>query len=295
MADKKISQLTAATTPLAGTEVAPIVQSSSTVKATVDSFTAGRAITPLSVTQNGRSTPYSLLNNGIPFILPSSGTMGNDGALSGITAVPTGIVYSHSYMYFPANAISAGSAAGWYYAQLSSTTAATVYNNVYTSGVPTVPSSPTAFVTTGPGAYTQTSASDIASVSIPLSANIIGVNGSIDADCGISATNNANQKIFRAAIDSTASQFGAFTSISVPNPFLRMRSSLIAAGVTNRQLGCIGMSPSASTLGSSTAPNGQGTQLTLDMTTTHNLIFYIRNVTATDTSAFCSMQVMVTA
>jgi hypothetical protein len=35
MADKKISQLTAATTPLAGTEVLPIVQSGSTVKATV--------------------------------------------------------------------------------------------------------------------------------------------------------------------------------------------------------------------------------------------------------------------
>lgn len=35
MADKKISQLTSATTPLAGTEVLPIVQSGSTVKATV--------------------------------------------------------------------------------------------------------------------------------------------------------------------------------------------------------------------------------------------------------------------
>ena len=35
MADQKISQLTAATTPLAGTEVLPIVQSSTTVKATI--------------------------------------------------------------------------------------------------------------------------------------------------------------------------------------------------------------------------------------------------------------------
>jgi hypothetical protein len=39
MADKKISQLTAATTPLAGTEVVPIVQSSSTVKVPVDDLT----------------------------------------------------------------------------------------------------------------------------------------------------------------------------------------------------------------------------------------------------------------
>lgn len=44
MADKKISALTAATTPLAGTEVLPIVQSGSTVKVSVANLTAGRAV-----------------------------------------------------------------------------------------------------------------------------------------------------------------------------------------------------------------------------------------------------------
>ena len=44
MADKKISALTGATTPLAGTEVLPIVQSGSTVKVSVANLTAGRAI-----------------------------------------------------------------------------------------------------------------------------------------------------------------------------------------------------------------------------------------------------------
>jgi hypothetical protein len=39
MADKKISALTAATTPLGGTEVLPIVQSSSTKKVSVDDLT----------------------------------------------------------------------------------------------------------------------------------------------------------------------------------------------------------------------------------------------------------------
>jgi hypothetical protein len=39
MADKKISQLTAATTPLVGTESVPIVQSSSTVRVPVDDLT----------------------------------------------------------------------------------------------------------------------------------------------------------------------------------------------------------------------------------------------------------------
>jgi len=50
MADKKISALTAATTPLAGTEVLPIVQSSTTVKTTVLSVTNGLPLTPTSVT-----------------------------------------------------------------------------------------------------------------------------------------------------------------------------------------------------------------------------------------------------
>jgi hypothetical protein len=44
MADKKISALTAATTPLAGSEVLPIVQGGSTVKVSVANLTAGRDV-----------------------------------------------------------------------------------------------------------------------------------------------------------------------------------------------------------------------------------------------------------
>jgi hypothetical protein len=44
MADLKISQLTGASTPLAGTEVLPIVQSSSTKKVAVSDLTAGRTV-----------------------------------------------------------------------------------------------------------------------------------------------------------------------------------------------------------------------------------------------------------
>lgn len=45
MADKKISALTGATTPLAGTEVLPIVQGSATVKVSVDNLTVGKTVT----------------------------------------------------------------------------------------------------------------------------------------------------------------------------------------------------------------------------------------------------------
>jgi hypothetical protein len=50
MADKKISALTGASTPLAGTEVLPIVQSGATVKVAVSDLTAGRAMAALSMT-----------------------------------------------------------------------------------------------------------------------------------------------------------------------------------------------------------------------------------------------------
>jgi hypothetical protein len=50
MADAKISALSSATTPLAGTEVLPIVQSGSTVKVAVSNLTAGRAVSALSCT-----------------------------------------------------------------------------------------------------------------------------------------------------------------------------------------------------------------------------------------------------
>lgn len=53
MADLKISQLTAASTPLAGTEVLPIVQSSTTKKVSVADLTAGRALTASTLALNG--------------------------------------------------------------------------------------------------------------------------------------------------------------------------------------------------------------------------------------------------
>jgi hypothetical protein len=56
MADTKISALTSATTPLAGTEVLPIVQSGSTVKVSVANLTAGRAIDATTGTFTGLLT-----------------------------------------------------------------------------------------------------------------------------------------------------------------------------------------------------------------------------------------------
>lgn len=50
MADLKISQLPAATTPVAGTEVLPIVQSGTTSKVAISDLTAGRAVSASTIT-----------------------------------------------------------------------------------------------------------------------------------------------------------------------------------------------------------------------------------------------------
>ena len=50
MADLKISALPAASVPLAGTEVLPIVQSGSTVQVSVNNLTAGKAVSASTVT-----------------------------------------------------------------------------------------------------------------------------------------------------------------------------------------------------------------------------------------------------
>ena len=53
MADKTISALTSATTPLAGTEVLPIVQSGTTVKVAVSDLTAARAVATAALSATG--------------------------------------------------------------------------------------------------------------------------------------------------------------------------------------------------------------------------------------------------
>lgn len=70
MTDKKISALTSATTPLAGTEVLPIVQSSSTTKVAVSDLTAGRAVSASSLSL---TNPLTVGNGGTGLTAVSAG------------------------------------------------------------------------------------------------------------------------------------------------------------------------------------------------------------------------------
>jgi hypothetical protein len=63
MANSKISALTSATTPLAGTEVLPIVQSSTTKQVSVANLTAGRTQTSNGIVQGTAATGYNFTAN----------------------------------------------------------------------------------------------------------------------------------------------------------------------------------------------------------------------------------------
>ena len=78
MADKKISALTAATTPLAGTETLPIVQGGATVQVSVTNLTAGRDVAMAGLTTTGNTT----LGNATTDTVTANGYMGVGGAAS---------------------------------------------------------------------------------------------------------------------------------------------------------------------------------------------------------------------
>jgi hypothetical protein len=67
MADTKISGLPASTTPLAGTEVLPIVQSGVTRQVSVANLTAGRAVSAASVTASTGSFVIGTAGQGVDF------------------------------------------------------------------------------------------------------------------------------------------------------------------------------------------------------------------------------------
>lgn len=88
MADKKISQLTAASTPLAGTEVLPIVQGGSTVKVSVDNLTAGKAVSASALTLTGG------IANAVAYLnaskaVTTGGVLLFDGSNLGVGSTPT--------------------------------------------------------------------------------------------------------------------------------------------------------------------------------------------------------------
>lgn len=148
-----------------------------------------------------RVTAKYLYSSAVPVAIPSSGTMGDNGAITLTTALPN--TYSAGiYLYLPANAISAGSAAGFYFATMSTTTTGTVFNNTYTSGAPIKPTNPIQFVTTGPGAYTQITTEQTLT-SFTVSGGAMGNYGELRSEPVLVFPSNVNNKTLKAKIGAT--------------------------------------------------------------------------------------------
>lgn len=140
------------------------------------------------------TSPRITFGSGIPFIVPSSGTVsntvGNITTAAGLDYVP-----GPSYTFFPAGALYASSPSGWYYTNWTAATLAVVYADMYTSGVPEIPVNPTP-LTTVAGAYTQTTGVDIFGPSYAIPGGFLGQNGFIEWNRVVNNPSNANNKVF---------------------------------------------------------------------------------------------------
>lgn len=135
MADSKISALPASTTPLAGTEVLPIVQSTTTKQVSVANLTAGRAVSALSLSL---TTALPVASGGTG-VASSTGTVAVVLSTSPTILTPTISGYVESVV---AIALTSAGAVGTLVI-----TAGTVLTATLTAGVPctfAMPTPPTA-------------------------------------------------------------------------------------------------------------------------------------------------------
>ena len=219
------------------------------------------------------------------FIVPPTGTMGNNGALTLGTALP--YVPANSFLWLPASAISTGSAAGWYFAQFSSTTAGTVYNNTYTYGqVPAVPSPLVPFATTGPGAYTGVT-TEVQGPTYAMPANTMGTHSTLKVTTLYTMPKNADNKTLRTAVSGT--DFYADTQAGSTIAAQGTTTLITNGGSAALQIGCPGASGNAAgCAGASTQPYSTGT---VDMTQPQTVYPTATMGTATDYLIFESVSV----
>ena len=146
-----------------------------------------------------------LFASSIPIISCSTGNVGNNGALTAITALAT--TYSAgAWVLYPTHAISASipAAPAFYWTVFSSPTAGTIYNNVMpASGFPTPPIANTPFVTTGPGAFVGNTAATVLAT-IPLPAGQLGPNGKLWVKAECSFTNSGGTKTITVNLGATS-------------------------------------------------------------------------------------------
>ena len=205
--------------------------------------------------QGTTANPVSLTTCGIPLILMagngSTVGMKSSGTVGGFTLTTTTapIAYPSAYCYLPANAMGATLAAGWYYAIFSSTSAGTLYNNVYSSGVPAPPATATAFAasTFTDATWLTQSVTEIASLSLTIPANSMGKSGQIEFVWSADYTNDGNSKTLKVKFGGTTLLTTTLSTTVSNQQYVRIANR----GATNLQV--CGPPNSTSGLGSSTS------------------------------------------
>lgn len=151
---------------------------------------------------------------------------------------PTNGVYPQPmYTYFPAGAVFPASPAGWYYTVMSDNTTGTIFADTYSGpGVSTIPASPTPLVTTGPGAFTQTTGSAITTASAILPGGLLGPNGALRYESCVFANQfgtgtRSLQTAFGGALSGTGVLLGTGGVT-----FARQDQTYANMGAVNRQL-----------------------------------------------------------
>ena len=176
---------------------------------------------------------FQLAGSAVALIQPSSGVIGANGALTSLTtALPR--VYPRCWMYFPANAIGAGVAAGTYYVEMTTTSAGTIFNNTMPlNGNTDTPTTKVPFSGTAGSSYTQVNAADYAIHTCTIKGGLLGRNGDLTAEYAVEVPNNANTKNFKPYYGNA--QFGTHQASGLGGN--NFRSVIQNAGATNSQIG----------------------------------------------------------
>lgn len=216
-------------------------------------------------------SPRILFKSAIPIISCSTGNMGNNGALTAITALPT--TYSGgAWVNLPAGAIAAGVPAVQtsYWCVFSTSQAGTVYNNTQpATGYPTPPTAAqlVPFVTTGPGAFTGITAAT-ALLTVPIPGGSIGANGQMRITYWGSYTNSGGTKL-QAVLLGASQLFATTGTTQVANYWTSITSNINAQNLNK-------------TVFIEASTTGAPTYTSEDLSVTKNLVFRVTNNTATD-------------
>jgi hypothetical protein len=198
--------------------------------------------------------------------------MGNNGAVSAMTVLPTTYA-GGAWLYLPANAIQAGSAAGFYWFVASSTTAGTVYNSTWDgSGIPALGTT-TAFVSTGPGAFTGIATGEITAATVTVPAGAMGPNGRLRLALDFNHNTAAGNKFARVKFGGTSIAAQTFSTTA----FTSGEIEVVNLGVANRQ-----RCPATFEANAAASLAGALTFTTIDTDSAVTILFTLEKATATN-------------